>query len=68
MLSVIYFDESASNIVSQSGSNDIKIDSETNAVFNLLKIFCSYLIHYYETSLINFVKDAAISAKNLMNC
>ena len=67
MLSVIYSDKSISSIVSQSELNDIKINLKINAVFNLLKIFCFCSIHYYKTSLINLVKDTAISAKNLMN-
>ena len=65
---MVYSDESASSIVSQSGSNNVKVDSEINTVFNFLKTFYSCLIHHYRTSLINFVKNTATSAKNLMNC
>ena len=67
MLSVIYSDESASNIISQLKLNNVKINSKINTVFNFLKTFFFYLVHYYETLLINFIKDAATSAKNLMN-
>ena len=67
MLSVVYSDESASSLVLQSGLNDVKIGSEMNAVFNFLKVFCFCLIHCYKTSLINLVRDAVISAKDLMN-
>ena len=65
---VIYSDESASNIVLKSELNEVKIDSETNAVFNFLKVFFFCSVHYHGTSLINFVKSAVTSAKNLMNC
>ena len=68
MCSVIYSDKSAFNIILQSESNDVKINLEINAVFNLLKIFYSCLIYHYRTSSINFIKSTAISAKNLMNC
>ena len=66
--SVIYSDESVFSIVLQSESNNVKVNSEINAVFNLLKTFYFYSVHYHRTSLINFVKNAVISAKNLMNC
>ena len=66
--SVIYSDELASSIVSQSESNNVKIDLKINAVFNFLKIFCSCSVHHYKTSSVNFVRNAATSAKNLMNC
>ena len=68
MPSVIYSDKSAFSIVSQSELNDIKINSEINAVFNFSKIFCFCLIHHHKTSLINFVKNTATFTKNLMNC
>ena len=64
---MVYPDELASSIVSWSGSNDVKIDSEMNAVFSLLKAFCSCLIHHYRTSSVNFIKSTVTSAKNLMN-
>ena len=65
---MVYPDKSASSIVSQSGLNDAKVDSETNAVFNFLKAFCSCLVHCYETSSVSFIRGTATSAKNLMNC
>ena len=68
MFSVIYSDESAFNIVSQSRLNNVKINSEINTVFNFLKTFYSFLIHYYEILLINFIKGTVTFAKNLMNC
>ena len=68
MFSVIYSDKSAFNIVSQLGLNNVKINSEMNTVFNFLKFFYFCLIYYYETSLINFVKNAVTSVKNLINC
>ena len=68
MLSVVYPDELTFNIVSQSGLNDVKVDSETNAVFNLLKVFCFCSVHHHRISLINFIRGVATSAKDLMNC
>ena len=65
---MIYSDESAFSIVSQSGLNNVKIGSEMNVVFNLLKIFYFCSVHHYRTSLINLVKGTATSAKNLINC
>ena len=65
---MIYSDESVFSIVLQSGSNDVKIDSEMNAIFNFLKTFCFCLVHYHKTLSVNFIKNAVISAKNLMNC
>ena len=65
---MVYSDESVSSIVSQSGLNNVKVSSETNAVFNLLKIFCSCSVYHYETLLIDFVRSIVISAKDLMNC
>ena len=67
MPSVVYPDKSVSSIVSQLKLNNVKVDSETNAIFNFLKIFFFYSVHHHKTSLINFIKNAAISAKNLMN-
>ena len=65
---MVYSDESASSIVSWSGSNDVKVGSEMNAVFSLLKAFCFCLVHHHETSSVNLIKGAATSAKDLMNC
>ena len=66
--SMVYSNKSAFNIISQSELNNAKIDLETNAVFNLLKVFYSCSVHHHETLLINFVRDTATSVKNLMNC
>ena len=68
IFSVIYSDELVSSIVLQSGLNDINVNSETNAVFNLLKVFCFCSVYYHETLLINLVESAVISIKDLMNC
>ena len=65
---MVYPDKSAFNIVSQSELNDVRVDSEINAVFNFLKPFYFCSVHHYETSSVNFVKDTVISAKNLINC
>ena len=67
MFSVVYSDELTFNIVLQSGLNDVKIDSEINAVFSFLKTFCSCLICCYKTLLINFVKSVITSVKDLIN-
>ena len=67
MSSVIYFDKLTSSIVLQSESNDVKINSEMNAVFNFLKAFCFYSVYCYETSSVNFVRNTVTSVKNLMN-
>ena len=64
---VVYSDKSAFNIVLQSELNNVKVNSEINAVFSFLKTFYSCSIHYYKISSVNFVKDTVISAKNLMN-
>ena len=68
MLFMIYSDKSAFNIVSQLKLNNVKIDSEMNAVFKFLKIFCSCSVHHYETSSVNFIKNTVIFVKDLMNC
>ena len=65
---MIYSDKSVSSIVLQSKLNDVKIKLVINAVFNFLKIFCFCLIYHHEILLINFVKNAATSVKNLINC
>ena len=65
---MVYSDKSVFSIVSQSGLNNVKIDSETNAVFSLSKVFCFCLVYHYRTSPVNFIRDAATSVKNLMNC
>ena len=67
MFSVIYSDKLIFNIILQLKLNNININLEINAVFNFLKIFCFYSIHYYRTSSINFVKSIIIFIKNLMN-
>ena len=66
--SMVYSDKSVSNIVSWSELNDVRVDLKINAVFNFLKVFCFCLIHHHETLSINFVKNAATSVRNLMNC
>ena len=65
---MIYFDKLAFNIILQLRLNNINIDLKTNAVFNLLKIFYSYLVYCHRILLINFIKDTATSVKNLINC
>ena len=65
---VVYSDKLASSIVSQSELNDVKIDSEINAVLYFLKVFYFCSIHCYKTSSVNFVRGTAISVKDLMNC
>ena len=65
---MIYSDKSVSSIILQSELNDINVNSETNAVFNLLKILYFCLVHCYKTLSINFIKSTITSVKNLMNC
>ena len=64
----MYFNKLALNIVLQSELNDININSKTNVIFNFLNAFYFCSVYHHKTSLVNFVSDAAIFAKNLMNC
>ena len=64
---MIYSDKSAFNIILQSESNGVNVNLKINAVFNFLNVFYFCSVHYHKTLSINFISDAAISAKNLIN-